>query len=164
MTQPDLFSPDDEFYRRIPAPSVEQSATSTARAIREDDSGKTSKRQKAILDHLFKVGEHGATWHEIADELNLHHGQASGALSTLHKAGLVFSLIGKARNGCQPYVHRHYAGGFFPTERADSPVTTKAGRRRASLELLHETVTLWLAHPTEANFAKMREAHKDVEE
>jgi hypothetical protein len=164
MTQPDLFTEGDAFYRRLPTPSVEQSPTSTARAIRDDDTGRTSKRQKAILDLLLRAGERGATWHEVADELRLHHGQASGALSTLHKAGLVFALVGKPRNGCQPYVHRRFTGSFFPSERADSPVTTKAGRRRASLEALHEAVTLWLAHPTDANLDALRKANKDVEE
>lgn len=164
MNQPDLFTQDDAYYRRLPAPSVEQSPTSVARAVREDDKGTTSKRQKAILDLLVEAGERGMTWHEVGNKLNLHHGQASGALSTLHKAGLVFALVDKPRNGCQPYVHRRYVGSFFPNERADSPATTKAGRRRASLEALYEAVTLWMAHPTEANLERLRNAQKDVEE
>lgn len=163
MSQPDLFTPDDGYYRRLPAPSVEQSPTSVARAIHEDDTGTTSRRQKDVLALLASRGEAGATWKEVADELRLHHGQASGALSTLHKAGLIFALAGKPRNGCQPYVHDKYRRFFPETARADTPATTKAGRRRAALEELHQAVSLWLAHPTDANLERVRLANKDAE-
>jgi hypothetical protein len=161
MEQPDLFN-GDAYYRRLPAPSVEDSPTSADRARREDSNGTTSKRQKAVLDALIDAGARGATWKDIADTLHLHHGQASGALSTLHKAGLVFALT-KPRNGCQPYVHISFKGQYFPSERNDSPATTKAGRRRAALEELHSAVSIWLAHPTPANLDRVREANKDVE-
>jgi hypothetical protein len=165
MEQPDLFSHnnDDAYYRRLPSPSVEDSPTSAGRARREDNSGKTSKRQKAILDLLSQMGTVGATWKEVADQLGLHHGQASGALSTLHGAGLVFALK-STRNNCQPYVHAKFRANYLDASRNDSPATTKAGRKRASLERLHETVSIWLAHPTEANLEAMREANKDVDE
>jgi hypothetical protein len=165
MEQPDLFSfnNEDDYHRRLPAPSVEDSPTSAGRARREDSNGTTSKRQKAILDLLDGLGTKGATWKEVADQLGLHHGQASGALSTLHRAGLVFALR-STRNNCQPYIHSKYRDNYLPVVRADSPATTKAGRKRAALERLHETVSIWLAHPTEANLEAMREANKDVEE
>jgi predicted transcriptional regulator len=163
MHQPDLFTPDDGYYRRLPAPSVEDSPTSVARAIREDDSGVTSRRQSDILDLLASIGARGATWKDVARELGLHHGQASGALSTLHKAGLVFALTKETRHGCQPYVHGQFRHLYTADERADSPATTKAGRRRSALEELHQAVSLWLAHPTDANLARVRLANKDVE-
>jgi len=165
MEHPDLFSynNEDDYYRRLPAPSVEDSPTSAGRAKREDANGKTSKRQKEILDLLARLGTVGATWKDVADELDLHHGQASGALSTLHGAGLVFALK-STRNNCQPYVHAKFRANYLDAARNDSPVTTKAGRKRASLERLHEAVSIWLAHPTDANLEKVREANKDVDE
>jgi DNA-binding transcriptional ArsR family regulator len=68
------------------------SSTSKARADHLDKSGKTSKYQFIIMDFLCEKGEFGATWREIADLLGVHHGTASGALSVLHKAGLLERL------------------------------------------------------------------------
>jgi hypothetical protein len=165
MEQPDLFSysNEDEYYRRLPAPSVEDSPTSAGRAKREDASGKTTKRQKEILDLLVEFGTTGGTWKEVGDRLGLHHGQSSGALSTLHGAGLVFALK-TPRDNCQPYVHAKFRANFLDDSRNDSPATTKSGRKRASLNRLHETVSIWLAHPTEANLEALREAKKDADE
>lgn len=157
---PSLFGQHGKAYvRRLPAPSVEQSSTSVARAIREDDEGTTSKRQKAILDALLKVGPNGATWKELGMRLTLHHGQASGALSTLHKAGLVFAVPTEARNGCQPYVHIAYRKNWADDQRADSPVTTKAGRKRQRLEGLAEAVGVFLMWQSDANYERMRDAY-----
>jgi hypothetical protein len=166
MEQPDLFSynnEDDDYYRRLPAPSVEDSPTSAGRAKREDDSGKTSQRQKEILKLLAQMGTVGGTWKEVGDRLGLHHGQSSGALSTLHSAGLVFALK-TPRDNCQPYVHAKFRANFSDASRNDKPATTKSGRKRASLNRLHETVSIWLAFPTEANLEAMREAKKDADE
>lgn len=147
---------------RIPAPAVELSATSTARAIREDATGATTRRQRDVLQALLTAGETGLTWRELADKLSLHHGQASGALSGLHRAGVIFALR-TPRQNCQPYVHKKFRHNFADADRHDSPVTTKSGRRRACLETLADAVRLYLHYPTEANLQRMREAMSDVE-
>jgi len=151
-----------KYLPTVPSPSVEQSSTSTARAIREDSNGTTSKRQRQVLEAVIRAGEQGLTWRELADTLGLHHGQASGALSGLHRAGMVFALR-TPRHNCQPYVHGSLRHRFDDAERADSPVTTKAGRRRANLEQLADAVRLYLHYPTDSNLARMRKAMSDVE-
>lgn len=68
------------------------SSSSKERAKHLDSSGKTSKYQHLIMDYLRQKQEFGATWKEIAELLKVHHGTASGALSVLHKAGLIERL------------------------------------------------------------------------
>lgn len=63
------------------------SSTSERRAAEEDASGVTAARQRAVLIHVSDCGEEGATWHEVADALGLHHGQVTSALSNLHRSG-----------------------------------------------------------------------------
>lgn len=162
MNHPDLFSVPPEpnpDHRRLPTPSVEESPTSVARAIREDDNGTAKRRRRDVLNHLNSAGPNGLTWQELGKISGLHHGQASGCLSTLHKAGLVFAIADAPRNGCQPYVHACYRDLFPAHRRHDTPVTTKAGRRRASLEDLAEALDVYLAFKTEANWQKVIAAH-----
>lgn len=68
------------------------SSSSKERADHLDKSGKTSKYQNIIMDFLRDKQEFGATWKEIAELLGVHHGTASGALSVLHKVGLIERL------------------------------------------------------------------------
>lgn len=109
---------------------------SRERAHREVKDGTLGNRLEAVLDLLEQRGIIGATWQEVANALGLHHGQASGALSTLHRMGLVFSLRAK-RNKCHPYVHGRLRTMFATDQRNDSPSVTKAGMRRALLNELH---------------------------
>lgn len=69
------------------------SDTSKDRAISMDSSGDTEVLQKDILDALKIAGKKGLTWHECdwVDPDN-RHGSVSGALSTLHKHGLICRL------------------------------------------------------------------------
>ena len=83
------------------------SETSRERAERQDATGVTSERQKAVLRALDNAGERGATWKEIGDAFGWHHGQASGVLSGLHKAGLI-TRITERRQRCQVYVLPFY--------------------------------------------------------
>lgn len=66
--------------------------TSRERAEQQDASGVTAKRAAMVLQFLKQQYTDGATWGEVADALGLHHGEASGALSNLHKAGQVARL------------------------------------------------------------------------
>jgi hypothetical protein len=62
------------------------------------------------LNMVARNGKHGITWAELAMQKQLHHGQASGALSNLHRTGRVVRL--KERRGrCGVYVLPIYVDG-----------------------------------------------------
>jgi len=86
------------------------STTSKERADRDDRSGKTTERQTMVLRALSKVGEYGATWKELGAAFGWHHGQASGALSVLHKAGRIERLKNR-RLRCEVYVMPEFVLG-----------------------------------------------------
>ena len=77
--------------------------TSKARADRNDADGTTAHRQTNTLEALIRAGVDGLTWKELADIYGWHHGTASGALSVLHKTGLIARLA-ESRNRCKIYV------------------------------------------------------------
>jgi len=78
-------------------------ATSEDRARREAESGVTGQRQSAVHATIRKAMFQGLTWKELGEEHGWHHGQASSALSNLHKRGLVARLE-ETRNRCGVYV------------------------------------------------------------
>lgn len=94
--------------------------TSERRARTEDANGITSERQKAVLLHLHNVGTGGATWKELADAHGWHHGQASGALSNLHRGGYIHRLT-VVRNRCKVYVHPLHVHG----RQTENPTTRR---------------------------------------
>jgi hypothetical protein len=100
------------------------SDTSRARAELEASDGTLSRRQEQVLSALLALGPTGATWKEMGEFLNLHHGQVSGALSNLHRAGLVFQLR-QPRHRCMPYVHRDFRGHYDDDLRRDSNTTRR---------------------------------------
>jgi hypothetical protein len=79
------------------------SDTSYERAVKDDTSGVTSKRQQDVILMLSTAGSYGLTWREVSEITEWHHGTSSGALSVLHKAGRIERLTEK-RNGCKVYV------------------------------------------------------------
>lgn len=79
------------------------SITSRERADAADRDGTTRNRQAQALRALDARGAVGLTWHELADLLDLHHGQASGLLSGLHKSKRVARLA-HSRRRCRVYV------------------------------------------------------------
>jgi len=83
------------------------SDTSRARAEHEKSSGRHSERADDTLLFLAIRGEHGATWSEVAEFLDAHHGAASGILSNLHKAGRI-SRLNRRRNRSKVYVLNQY--------------------------------------------------------
>jgi len=101
---------------------VAGSDTSQERASEDDTNGKTSARLEAVLEALIKVPQ-GLTWSELSRQLDLHHGQISGALSMLHKDGHVFALKIR-REKSHPYVHGRFRSEFPSTHRFDEPVKT----------------------------------------
>lgn len=55
------------------------------------------------LDELRARGETGSTWQELAEQFGMHHGQASSALSNLHRTGSAVRLS-ERREGSGVYV------------------------------------------------------------
>lgn len=86
------------------------SVTSRDRAHSADSSGKTSERQEETLSRLLKAGARGMTWKDLSMSTEWHHGQSSGVLSGLHKAGMIYRLA-QSRAGCRIYVHPDHLGG-----------------------------------------------------
>jgi hypothetical protein len=78
-------------------------ATSRERAVRADKSGVTTERQRLVLRYVSASHERGVTVVEARRDLNLHHGQASGALSNLHHGGHL-ALLTERRDRCHVYV------------------------------------------------------------
>ena len=83
------------------------SETSRDRAESADADGQTANLQHRVLGLLAERRQEGATWTEVAGALGLHHGSASSALSTLHKAGFAARLR-QVRNRCKVYVLAEY--------------------------------------------------------
>jgi DNA-binding HxlR family transcriptional regulator len=83
------------------------SDTSKDRAIDADSSGLTGERQIKILEALSLSGDSGLTWIELQQIIPLHHGTLSGALSVLHKEGVIARLT-ERRNKCKVYVLPKY--------------------------------------------------------
>lgn len=100
------------------------SETSYLRAVTDDETGETTKRQKQAIRELLWASRHGLTWKELAMNLNLHHGQASGVLSVLHKAGRIERLK-ERRNKCSVYVLTEFVHGR---------VTESHGNTKANLD------------------------------
>lgn len=83
--------------------------TSDQRALREAGDGSLTHRQVQILQMLAQAGPLGLTYAEIADATKQRGGAVTGALSVMHKEGLVLALKtdgipNNSRNGCGIYV------------------------------------------------------------
>jgi len=90
------------------------SDTSHERALTDDANGTTSARQIRAQALVDAGGDDGLTVSELCDLADLHHGQASGVLSNLHKDGRIFRLAEK-RNKQKIYVTAMWVMGR-PTE------------------------------------------------
>jgi hypothetical protein len=117
-----LFAYPDETTGHVPRPA------SVERAEREASDGTAADRAILILGTLHAYPD-GLTWGELADRLNLHHGQVSGALSNLHKTGRVFMLREK-RGKSHPYCHETFRVRYPESARYDDPAQTRSGRTR----------------------------------
>jgi hypothetical protein len=95
------------------------SDTSRERAERDDRSGRTQHRQRQVLDLLAQRGTVGLTYKELCGFTDWHHGQASGALSVLHKEGRIARLTIR-RDRCLVYVHPGYTQGRATTEATET--------------------------------------------
>jgi predicted transcriptional regulator len=113
---------------------------SIARATTEAATGISTERAQKILNTIAESFD-GWTWRELAEQLHLHHGQISGALSNLHKSGHVF-MLREQRNRCHPYVHSKWRERYSNTERIDEPVRTSSNQRKDQLEELLEQLVI----------------------
>lgn len=118
--------------------AVVDSDTSRERADREDRDGTTAERVEAVLRHL-RLRPEGMTWAQLGAVLKLHHGQISGCLSMMHKAGLVFCLRKKV-DRCHPYVAAEYRDRYSSDQRIDAPARTKASQDKDALQQLLRAV------------------------
>lgn len=80
------------------------SDTSKERAVEEAGDGTAGFRQRAVLSLIQACGTHGLTVVDVRNRLDFHHGQASAALTALHKGGRILRLE-ERRDRCQVYVH-----------------------------------------------------------
>lgn len=112
---------------------------SIARAEHDVKSGKLGARQELVLSKLRRAGIIGATWKELGQELNLHHGQISGVLSNLHKEGRVF-MLRHMRDGSHPYCHKGIQGHFQPEQIWKMPTRTSGTAYREAYWELREAV------------------------
>lgn len=86
------------------------SETSRDRAVTEDADGTTSARQQMVLKHVAWWRSTGVTVKKVRENTGLHHGQASSALSVLHKEGLIARLT-ERRDRCAVYVLPDFVNG-----------------------------------------------------
>jgi len=106
---------------------------SIARAEAEATDGTLSARQASILQMLEWAGASGCTWKVLGNDLGLHHGQVSGALTNMHAAGVVF-MLRQTTDRCHRYVHAKYRSYFTDDEVYDRPAKTRSGQRRELLD------------------------------
>lgn len=127
------------------------SDTSHERALREDADGTTSRRQQRVMQLLGQytwMGDHsrglhyGLTVKEVREITGWHHGQASSALSVLHKEGKIARLKTR-RDRCAVYVLPDHVSGreTAPHGREKGVVGLSAAERRA-IEGLRKGVVL----------------------
>lgn len=100
-----------------------------AQAVKEEKESSTpTARLHETLEELRMAGIFGRTWRELAKRLNLHHGQASAALTTLHQAGKLDVLRDVKRDGCGIYIHPDHVGGR-PTRQAGKSRATELSEK-----------------------------------
>jgi hypothetical protein len=129
------------------------SDTSSDRARREDADGTSTDRLGKVLK-LLEGKSNGLTWREVAVALHLHHGQASGALSMLHKNGAIFALR-STRDRCHPYVHADLRSQWADEQRLDEPVRTRASEGRDALQDVLDAVDAVLITPSVPNLQRL---------
>jgi hypothetical protein len=108
--------------------------TSRERQEIEDASGLTATRQLMALSMVNKSGSNGVTVAEIEEALGVGHGQASSALSHLHRAGKI-SRLKDRRNKQELYVAPDFING-----RRESPYNPRLNRKHPRFYSDHTVV------------------------
>jgi len=96
-------------------------ALASRREFTEEDPGTDMllNHEDAVLQWIRATGVVGCIWREFAEGLSMHHGQASGMLSNLHRRGKIARLTTR-RDRCKVYVHPDFVNGR-PTD-DDRPI------------------------------------------
>lgn len=113
--------------------------TSRDRAEREADNGTAEDRLCAVERELQRAGMVGATWQQLGQRLNLHHGQISSALTVLHRAGRAAMTTAK-HNRCHYYIHADFIPMHDPAHIYLRPTKTLATRQAEAGAVLAEAV------------------------
>ncbi len=143
---------------------VEQSRV---RAERDADNGMAAARQANILRMLTDAEDLGLTSAEIETRTGMGHGTVSGALSSMHKAGLITALKFVRRNNCGVYVMPKNVRGrierpfvSLADSKADRPApptpVAQAKRQRLTDEELRLTGAIREALPSHTDQPFMR--------
>lgn len=98
-------------------------ATSRERQLREDATGLTATRQAKALEAVELAARRGITVAELEEYLGIGHGQASSALSHLHRAGRIKRITAR-RKSQEIYVAEEYRDG-----RDESPYNARSARK-----------------------------------
>ena len=120
------------------------SDSSEERARREDRDGTTKYRQSSTLNFLRWRNVRGSTWKELADHFNWHHGQSSGVLSTLPKAGLI-ARLDERRDRCAIYVLPECVGDRPVDEYRKNITRTEMREHLATIEEMLDEGRYWEA-------------------
>lgn len=156
-------------YAGHSAATAATSAASAERTEDEDETGISEYRQARVLGHLISAGPLGMTWVELARAEGWHHGQATGALSVLHKAGTIARLTERRERSSVYVLPAHIGGretgehGSVIKERARTAALTAVPasedhRLRARIDVLVAQVTEY-----EAAEQVWREVENDLE-
>lgn len=116
------------------------SEASKQRQMMLDETGETGKRQQAVMRELRNAGTYGAIWRDIALALDIHHGQASAALSVLHREGLIARLDEK-RNKCSVYVLPEFVNGRSTSDAMKTQASINANAIKA-IRALHSEIEI----------------------
>lgn len=87
-------------------------------------------KQAEVLVLLSLRGARGATWVDVADYLDVHHGAASGLLSALHKDGKI-ARLSETRNRSHVYVNPG-----FVNDRQTEPYGGRAIERDSAIQMV----------------------------
>ncbi len=132
---------DTAVYPYAGASPAAPTTTSRAAADHNDTTRITGKTQAMVLALADRAGLVGVTIRDVRNALDSHHhGTASSALSTLHKAGLLARLT-DSRRGAAIYVLPQWIGGRN-TEPQGRVWTAGALAERVPYDVLVEAVRL----------------------
>lgn len=141
-------------------PYIGASDTSKARAVRDEAEGVGEARRKLILQ-LLAAAPFGLTWKELADLTDLHHGQVSGLLSVLHRAGNIVQLRG-VRDKCHPYIHPRFIDHYTENELVREPVKSRKTVELEFLRYLQDAVEDYLNEPDDDTLMMLSKAAQVV--
>jgi hypothetical protein len=103
----------------------------------------TRQRARATIALLSQVQHHGATADELGQYLNIHRGQSSSSLSTLHRKGKAARLTDKRGN----------AGVYVLPEYVSGRRTVPYGRQSPDAAALDQAIGLLIQAHADADIA-----------